>query len=240
MATQDQDFWRRMGNAAPGLFDIGTGIYGMNAGQKEAQQRLAAAQGPLYQQAMRASQTALNRAGSMDPRAAGAEWLQGQQGLLAGKDAADEDALFRRLYNTGMLGAASYNPGVEGIKPGGVAMNPQMAAFYAARNARDAKLSTEAMDRGEGQIDRMLDRSGRLQTQAANTQNAGMNAQRALPSRAAATTQLLKGVGGLLKNKDVLKDIGGMLGTGYDWLGKQTGLWGNKWFTSDSPDSIDW
>lgn len=223
MTTQDQNFWRNIGS---GMFDLGTGLYGMNAGQKEARQRVAAAQGPLYQSQTAGAQTALNRAGAIDPRAAGAEWLQGQQGLLAGKDAADEQAILRRLHATGMLGSAVYNPGVAGINPTGAAMNPQLAAYYAARGGRDAKMAAEAMDRGEGQIDRMINRSGMLSTQAANTQNSGLRAQAAIPSRAAANTNLLRGVGGVLKQPGVLTELGGLFGRGMDWLGNTTGLWG--------------
>ena len=242
MAMQDQDFWRRMGKAAPGLFDLGVGLYGMSAGNKEAKQRLATAQGPLYQQAMGASGQALTAAGSMDPKAAAAERYNAAQGLLAGQDAASEQQMMRMLQAKGMLGAANYNPGVEGIAPSNVAMNPQMAAFYAARNARNGRMAYDALNEGESQTDRMLARSGALQRQAAGTQEAGLRGQGTIPSRSKQTVELLKGAGGLLmKNPDVLKDIGGMLGRGFDWLGNTTGLWGQpQWFTSMSSDSIDW
>lgn len=224
MAMQDQDFWRRMGRAAPGLFDLGAGVYGMNEAQDEAAANLQAARDPYYQAASAGASTALKRADGINPKKAGAEWLRTQRGLLRPGDAADEAALMRQLQATGMLGAASY--GVQG--PGaaeGVAQNPLAAAFYAQRANRDAKLAAEAFDRGEAQIDRMVNRSGMLSGQAANRQNANLNALRTQPSRAASRLNLLKGAGSILKDTGVLKDIGGLFGN-LDWLDTGPDAWG--------------
>lgn len=218
MAMMDQDFWRRAEKGVPGMFDLGAGLYGMNAGQKEGQQRLNAAQDPLYRQASTASGAALTAAGNMDPRAAAAERFNAQSGLLAGKDSADEASLMRMLHAKGMLGAASFNPGVEGVNPTGTPMNPQMAAFYAARGGRDARMAADSLDFGDNQVDRMLKRSGMLGDQAANRQRSGIAAQGMIPSRTAANVNLLKGVGDVMKNTGVLKDVGGLFGKGYDWL----------------------
>lgn len=230
MTTLD-DFWGRVQNAAPGMLDLGLGIYSRNDAQSEAKKRLAGVQGPLYQQAMAGSQTALSRAGSMDPKAAAQERFNAAQGLLAGKDAKTEADLMRMLHAKGMLGTANYNPGVEGIDPSTVAMNPHMAAYYAGRGARDANLAYKSLGEGEEQIDRMLNRSGVLQNQAANTQNAGITADRRIPSRSAATAELLKGFGGVLKDS-------GMLGMGTDWLKKTIGGIGSGGW--GAMNSIDW
>lgn len=226
MAT---DIWGRMGQAAPGLFDFGVGLYGANAGQKEAAERLRRAQGPLFQSQMAGAQTAIDAASGMDPRALGAERFAAEQGLLAGTDAKNMDDLMRMLRAKGMLGVANYNPGVEGITPTGTAMNPHVAAFLAAKNARDAKMAAGSLDAGEAQLDRMLKRSGMLQDQAANTQRAGMTAQGSQPSRSLRNVELLKGAGSILKDAGVFNDVfkqGGLLGQGVDWLKDFTGFGG--------------
>lgn len=210
----DGSFWR---GAVPGMFDMGAGIYGMQQGQREANQRVGQIQA-AGAPAQGASNQALANAGSLDPRAHGAEWLKGQQQLLSGQDSASEDQMIRMLQARGMLGAANYNPGVEGITPNGTKMNPQMAAFYAARNARDAKMAAEAGDRGEQAIDRQINRSTQLQQQSNLAQNAARQNQQLRPSKAAAGQQLLGGIGSVLKNPDVMKGIGGMLSGGIDWL----------------------
>jgi hypothetical protein len=217
MSSYDE-FWNRMERAAPGLLDAGLGVYTRNRANAEAQSRLRAAQGPLYDANMAGAQTALARAGSMDPRAAAQERLDAQRGLLSGADAKSEADLMRMLHSKGMLGVANYNPGVEGITPSGVAMNPHVAAFHAARNARDAKMAAGSMDAGEAQLDRMLDRSGMLQRNAAAQQQTGLQAQRTQPSRAASNAELLKGIGGVLTNKDIWGRSGGLFGIGVDWL----------------------
>ena len=212
MTTQDTradtDFWRRMG---PGMFDLGTGLYSRNQASREAAGRLRTAQGPLYDANTAGAQRALAQAGSMDPRAAATERFNAQQGLLAGKDAADEDQLMRMLYSRGMLGAASFNPGVEGITPNGTAMNPHVAAFHAARNARNAKMAADSLDAGEAQLDRQINRAGTLQGNAARAQQAGIQADNRLPSRSAGNAEMLKNVGTILKDT-------GMLNVGMDWL----------------------
>jgi hypothetical protein len=172
---------------------------------------------------MAGANQALNVAGGMDPRALGQERYDATQGLLAGSDAKNEADLMRMLQAKGMLGAATFNPGVEGITPNGTAMNPKLAAYYAAKNARDAKMAAGALDQGDA-----------LQGQAANTQRAGMVAQDSQPSKSAATMQLLKGIGGVAKDT-------GLFGMGADWLKRTFGGGGYADpFTSMSVDSIDW
>jgi hypothetical protein len=233
MATTD-DFWGRMKGGAGGMFDLGAGLYGRSAGAKEASSRLRASQGPLYDTQMAGANQALNVAGGMDPRALGQERYDATQGLLAGSDAKNEADLMRMLQAKGMLGAATFNPGVEGITPNGTAMNPKLAAYYAAKNARDAKMAAGALDQGDAMLDRQINRAGALQGQAANTQRAGMVAQDSQPSKSAATMQLLKGIGGVAKDT-------GLFGMGADWLKRTFGGGGYADpFTSMSVDSIDW
>lgn len=239
MTMQDQDFWRRAEAAAPGMLELGVGLWGNRAGRKAAQGDLNAAQGPEYQAAMGASQEALRRAGSMDPKAAAAERYGAAQGLLKGGDAASEDQLMRMLHSRGLLGVSNFNPNqksdlVPGFDPatmggmptGGVAVNPHVAAFHAARNARDGRMAFESLREGEDQVGRMLDRSGRLQTQANNQRASTLDARATVPSKSVGTAQLLKGGVNLARETGLLKALPGMLGKGYDWLGGKTGLWG--------------
>jgi hypothetical protein len=207
-------------SAVPGLVDMGVGLYGMTAGRREAADRLREAQGPLYDEAMAASRGALSRAGSMDPKAAAQERFNAAQGLLSGQDAASEAALWRNLQAKGMLGLSSYDPGASGVSTAGGPINPIAAAHYAARNQRNAQMSYDALNEGEGQIDRMLQRSGRLQDQAGNRQRTGLEAARTQPSRAAANMNLLKGASGILRESGMLP---GVVSTGKDWL---SGLFG--------------
>jgi hypothetical protein len=221
MAIQDDfnRFWAdpsKRNQAIGGMLDLGVGMYGMNAGRKEADQRLREAQGPLYDQAMTASAGALGQAGSMDPQAFAKQRFDAQRGLLSGVDAKSEADLMRQLHAKGLLGVANYNPGVEGIAPGTTAMNPHMAAFYAARNARDAKMSADSLDAGQAQIDRYLKRSGMLQDQAGRRQDVGLQAQSKRSSPAAANMNLLRGAAGILKDSGLMP---GMISTGKDWLG---------------------
>lgn len=234
MAMQDQDFWRRAGEATPGMLNLGVGLWGNRAARKEGEAELAKAQGPEYQRAMQASQGALASAGSMDPKAAAAERFGAAQGLLKGKDAADEAALMRMLQSKGLLGLSSFDPGQAGafgVTTAGGPINPIAAAHFAARNARNADMAYKSLNEGEAQIGRMLDRSGALQTQANNQRANTLNARGTIPSKAAGTSELLKGALGIAKETGILKNLPGMI----------RGLWGtNKWFTSMDPDSIDW
>ena len=224
-----------MGKGAPGLFDFGTGIYTRRQAEEENAKRLREAQGPLYDKAMGGAQTSLNMAGGFDPKAHAAERFNAGQGLLAGKDAADEASLMRSLYAKGMLGAGKYNPGVEGITPNGAVMNPQLAAFYAARNARNAKMAQDSLGQGEEYLNNLMKRSGMLQDQAIRKQAGGLTAQNTQPSRATGTAEMLKGVSGILKDT-------GLFNTGVDWLKKILGggspgyggdIFGGDWYAGD-------
>lgn len=214
-ARVDTDFWRQLG---PGLFDLGTGIYSRNQASREADTRLREARGPLYDANTAGAQRALAQAGSMDPRAAAQEQFAAQQGLLAGPDAASEDQLMRMLNSRGLLGVSSFNPGVEGITPNGTAMNPHVAAFQAARNARNAKMAADSLAAGEAQLDRQINRAGMLQGNAARAQQTGIQANGMRPSRAAGNSEMLRGIGGLLKDTGLMKELPGLFGRGFDFM----------------------
>jgi hypothetical protein len=226
MTMQDSNFWRQAGEQTPGMLNLGVGLWGTNAARKEGQAALNAAQGPEYQAAMGASRAALGQAGSMDPKAMAQERYNAAQGLLQGQDAKSEADMMRMLHAKGMLGAANYNPGVEGITPNGTAMNPQMAAFYAARGARDGRMAFDSLREGEQQVNSLVDRSGKLQSQANAGRASNMAAGKAVPSKAAGTAKLLQSGLGLAKDTGLLGALPGMMKGSFDWLGGQTGLWG--------------
>lgn len=224
---QDSDFWRNMGKQGMmgGLFDLGAGIYSTNQANKEASSRLRQAQGPLYDKAMSAAGTTLDRAGSFDPRAAGRERFNAAQGLLAGADSKSLDDLMRRLHVQGQSGIGSFS----GVAPGGAAVNPQMEAYFKAKADRDARMAYDSLGEGEAQLDRQLNRSGMLQQQAAQRQNTGIQAQSTQPSRSAQTLNLLRGAGSILKDTGLLND-------GLDWLKNTFGngasdYWGGSDFS---------
>jgi hypothetical protein len=213
------DFWSKAG---PGLLDFGMGLYSRNAGMKEAEERLKRAQGPLYGQQMAAAGGMLNQAAGFDPNAAAADRFAQQQALVKPvQDKALTDYM-RMLHAKGQLGTATYEQGLEGGTTGaGMLANPKLASFFAAQNAQRSKDAYAAMDQGQSYLDKLLNRSGMLQTNAANTQRAGLEAMRTQPSRATANHQLLKGGLGILKDSGVLNDVfkpGGMIGGAMDWL----------------------
>lgn len=213
MATSYDDFWGRLKGATPGLFDLGVGAYGMNAGQKEAANRLRAAQGPLYNQQMGLASGMLAQAGNFDPTAAAKTRFDQAQSLLAPGDAKDQAALQRMLYARGQGGAASYT----GVDAGGAPVNPQMAAYLQQKNRRDAQMAYDSLDQGDRALNGMLNRANSMQQGAANTQQAGLQAQGTQPSRAAANMNLLKGAAGVLGKAGAFKPLEGMFGKGVDW-----------------------
>jgi hypothetical protein len=250
MVMQDQNFWRQpqsggfaqgqnladQGGTAGGMFDTVLGIYGARQGAKGNAEMLRRAQGPLYQQSMDASGRALSNAGSMDPKAAAAERFAAQQALLAGGDQASENELFRRLDKMGMLGASTYEGAgtdpVSGTKQswgaGAGPVNPQMAAFYAARNQRNSQAAYDALNQGEAQIDRQLGRSSNLAQQAGALQNQGLQAQRTQVNPGAKKFNVVKGAASIAKDLGLGSSIGGMFKGAADWLGGATGLWGGS------------
>jgi hypothetical protein len=215
------DFNQFWNTAGPGLLNLGVGLYNKNAAQKEAAGRLALAQGPLYGQAMGGAQATLGEAGNFNPDALATDRFNAGQALVAPVQQKQLADLQRMLYAKGMLGAANYNPGVEGITPNGTAMNPQLAAFYAAQNADQAKRAQAALGEGQTYANNLVSRAGNLQTIAGNAQGTGIAAQNTQPSGATSNGLLLKGV------TDILTKNPGLFKTGIDWLGGLFGGGGN-------------
>ncbi len=218
MATYD-DFWNRyLPQVGPGLLDFGVGLYNKRQGQNEAASRLSAAQGPLYGQYMGAAGTTLGQAGGFDPQAFAADRFNAQQQLLNPVYDKQLGDLMSTLRARGQLGISTYNPGVPGITPNGTPMNPQLAAFFAAQNAQRSKDAYNSLGAGQDYLDNLVKRAGMLQGGANATQNTGIAAQSTQPSRAAGNAELLKGLTGVLKNSNAVKQIPGMIGGGIDWL----------------------
>ena len=227
MATFDE-FW---GRAGPGLLDFGMGAYNKRAAQKEAERRLAASRGPVYNQSTDMASKLLGEVGMLDADALAGDRFAAQEALLAGPQAKDEADLMRMLYSKGMLGVSNFNPGVEGITPNGTAMNPHMAAFYAARNADRAKRATGALDEGQKFATGMVDRAGALQRIGGNAQDTGFRGDDRIPSKSAANAEILKGIGGmLLKDPKIISDIFSFGKGLFSGIG---GGWEDSWFGSD-------
>lgn len=215
MAGYD-DFWTKAG---PGLLDFGLGAITRNQGQQEAADKLGTAQGPLYQDATNAARGMFTQLGSADPQAFAKQRFDAQQALVAPVQDKQFDDLYRKLYAKGQLGIADYNPGVEGITPNGTAMNPQLAAFFAAKNAQRSKDAYGAMDQGQKYIGDLVSRAGMLQRTAAGAQGTGLEAQRTQPSRAASNSELLRGVSGVLKNAGGFAALPGAIRSASDAFG---------------------
>lgn len=248
--NQYDDFWDRVTRGAPpatqtpptkkpggfletygpGLFDLGVGLYNRHAANKEAASRLAAAQGPLYQQAMGGAGGML-AAGLKDPTALATERFNAKEALLKPLQDKQQADLMRSLHAKGMLGISNYNPstvlpsGQEiSIAPTGQAMNPHMAAFFAAQNADRARRAQSALDEGLAYQTGMLGNARNLQGLASNTQQTGLVGQMTQPSRAAQNATLLKGLGGMIfNNPDTLRKVwdfgSGLFGSAADWIG---------------------
>lgn len=221
-------FWGRPGDgkdkpSSPGMLDLGLGIYQNRQAANEAEQRLRDARGPVYDQAMAGASGMLSAAGGFDPKAHAAERFNAQQALLAPKNEADYNQLMRSLHAKGLLGVSSFEPAVYGdgaVAPtGGAAMNPHVAAFYAARNAQRSKDAYGALGEGEKYLDNILNRSGMLTRQAGNVQSTGLEGQNTQRSRAKELGEMMRGGLGILRESGALKDIPGMFGKGLEFLG---------------------
>jgi hypothetical protein len=212
MATFDE-FW---GRAGPGMIDMGVGLYNRNRAQKEAAQRLATAQGPLYQQAMGGAGATLAEAGSFNPDELAAGRFGAQEAMLKPVQDKQLDDLMRMLHAKGMLGTSNYNPGVEGIVPNGQAMNPRMAAFFAAQNADRAKRSQASLLEGQGYANNLVSRASNLRGIAGGAQQTGISAQSTQPSRAAGNAEFLRG---LLKTPGLFKGVKDLFSGGFNWAG---------------------
>lgn len=207
MAGQFDRFWNNVPGMLPGMIEMGIGGYGAIAGGKEANAKVDAAQGPLYQSAMGQAQNFLGR--STDPRAQAQQRLNAELGLLRDEDAMSEAKFMSGLQRKGMLDVTTYD--TQG-KP----MDPKMYAFLKAREMRNAKLASDSMDKGEAAVTANINRAGLLNSQAGQAQNTGLAAQRA---RGSDTKRLMDFANTALK---IGKDTG-MLGMAGDWLKRQFG-----------------
>lgn len=228
----NDDFWSKAG---PGLLDFGLNLYSQNSAQREAEERLKRARGPLYDQGNAAAQAALNQAATtagqatdFDPDKYAAERFAKQQALMKPVQDKNFADITRELYAKGQLGTGVYNPGLEGFTSSGMLMNPKLAAFYAAQEAQRSKDAAASMDAGQDYLDRLLKRAGLANQNAssaaqiaANAQRTGIEGEKLVPSKSTSNAQLIKGGMGILKDTGILGGIfkpGGMISTGADWL----------------------
>ena len=225
----DKSFWEVLG---PGLLETGGNIYTSGRASSEAEKRLRRAQGPLFDVQQGLAAKSLANAGSMDPKAAAAEWFAAQQGLVAPSNLQAQQNLMQELQAKGMLGLASHSA-VPGTAPTpGVAMNPQLAALFAAQEGAKQKSAYQSLAEGEAQLDRMIDRSDTLQGSAQRARATGQYALTQVPAKPSIMDQLLKGGLNILKDPRARRTVGGMLGDAAGWLGGALGI-GSKPWTGD-------
>jgi hypothetical protein len=230
MATID---WTQLGG---GLLQGGGNLLLQQMKRRQAESELRRAQGPLYNQQQSMAGQSLALASGMDPRAAAAERFEAQQALQAPGNAAAEQALMRQLHKQGLLGVSSFQPVPGTVQTPGVGMNPHMAALYAAQQGARSQAAYDALREGEGQIDRMVNRSGALQGQAQRAQQAGMLARAGMPQKPSVGQTLLSGGLKLLQDPKAIKTIGGLLGSAGGWLRDlnfsnpfSTSMWGSSY-----------
>lgn len=226
-------FWDFMERSGPGLLDLGTSIYGMNAGNRQQDAQRGRVQGPLYQGQMAGAQKSIDQAGNFDPKAHAAERFAAQQAIKKPSEDAGYLALMRSLHAKGMLGVSSNDPGVAakyGVSTDNGPINPQMAAFFAAQNAQRSKDAYDSLGQGDAYLQQLIKNAGMLQGQASATQQTGLTGEGLQRDRAGQTMGIIKSVSDLLKKPgadgtSVIGDIfktGGLLNTGVtagtDWL----------------------
>jgi hypothetical protein len=124
-------------------------LSGQGLGQAEA------AQG-MYQPLTGAATGLFNLGGqylAQSPEAVAAQYMQGQQDLLAPSRERQYAELQNRLFNTGRGGLSV---GATGIRPGGgaglSASNPELEAYYNAIAQQDAALAGQAQQAGQQQL----------------------------------------------------------------------------------------
>ena len=212
-------FWDTLG---PGLLKVGGELFLQNRANKENDSLLRRAQGPLYDQMNAQAGKSLALADSMDPKAMAAERFNAQQGLLAPGQEADRLKLMRELQAKGLLGVASHQPVPGTVATPGVAMNPHMAALFAAQEGARARSAYDSLREGEGYLTDLLRRSGMLQGQAQNARATGLATTPRRPSTAGI---LGRGAMDALKDKQTrdaifgyAKQVPGMISGALDWL----------------------
>lgn len=238
-------FWDEIG---PGLLQTGGNIYLRNRASKEAESRLRRAQGPLYDQQQRLAGESLNLAGGMDPTAMAADRFAKQQALVEPGNQADLLALQRQLQAKGMLDSASFAPVAGTVSTPGVAMNPQLAALFAAQQGAKERASYNSLREGNDYLDQLLNRSGMLQRQAQGAQATGQQALNQIPAKPSITEQIVKGGVNILKDpkaresvmaaikgapdfvRNLPGNVKGLFGDLSQWLGGTGETSDNNWF----------
>jgi hypothetical protein len=229
-------FWEGL---LPGMIQTGAGMYSEKLARDEAQKRLQAAQGPLYQKMQGMAGKSLGMAGSMDPKAMAAERFAAQQALIEPSNKAKEQEVLRRLQKTGMLGVSSFAP-VPGTTPTpGVAMNPHLAALYAAQEGAKSRAAYESLGEGERYLDQLIQRGGMLSGRAQTQREGDYAAQSVVPPRPSTLERAVK-IGGQVFSKPeniqkavgIAKQLPGMLGKAGDWIG---GLFGGGGSSAPAP-----
>ena len=206
--------------AGPGLIEGGANYWLNQRNQKQAEDRLRRAQGPLYDQSLGLAGTSLNLAKGMDPQAFAAERFKAQQALVAPGQAAAQQELMRQLQARGMLDVASFSPVAGTTATPGVSMNPQFAALYAAQAGANSKSAYDSLAEGQAYLDSLIKRSGMLQGQAQLSRSTGQKAMEAIPrkpsladsalrtiSRPGVATSIFKGI----------QELPGLFNQGVDW-----------------------
>ena len=199
-------------NLGPGLFAAGTGALQQREAARASSRRageLGAAAAPYSQAAQQQLQMGLTR----DPQQMAQERFTQQQALLAPGYQQQEQDLLRRLQATGQGGIASFGAVAGTQQTPGQAINPQLAALYAAQAGEKAKSAYGAQAEADTQIENLLRRSGMLQQGAAAAQGARRAAQPQY-ERPSTMSQILGGASSLLQNKDALGSIIGLFGGG--------------------------
>ena len=229
-------FWE---NVAPGAVQAGVGMLSQRDAQREAEERLRRAQGPLYDATLSQAGKSLSLAGSMDPAAAARDRFNQQQALLAPGYDRDMQNLQRMATLRGQSGISSYSP-VPGTQqvPGGAPINPQMAALLAAQSGEKAQSAYNSLNQGEQQLDRLISRSGMLQGQAQGQRSTGQAAMSQIPVKKSFLSQVLgnQNTIGMLG-----KGLGWLLGDG-DWARRQADPsydFGGKWTTNPALSDLD-
>lgn len=200
-------FWDQVG---PGLFgtgvSTGVNILGEQRAGRQQQKLVRDVRGPLYDQQNQLAAQSLGLAAGADPQKMAAERFAAQQALLAPGDEAQRQDLMRQLQKQGLLGAASFEavPGTAATP--GVAMNPHMAALFAAQAGARQKSAYDSLREGEQYLDQLIKRSDTLQAGNRQMTTAALQNKVLTPKPSIAGTAL-KGASGLLQNKGVQKAL---------------------------------
>lgn len=214
--------WENMG---AGLLSTGVGLFSANAAKKQEAERMRQAQGPLFNPMNQAAGTALTQAG-MNPDQAAAQRFQAGEDVLQPMQAKQQQDLIRMLQAKGMLGVSNFQgAGVDPVTgqqqtwqpTPGQAMNPHMAAFFAAQAGDKAKRLAASQEQGQQWQQNAATRAANLGGAATGQRQGGLNA--AATARQAPAT----GLAGILGQAGPLMQGSGLFGAAGGWLKKLLG-----------------